>query len=255
MHHKINELLKNNRGIFLNLDTGLENGIEKFNPVTINPDNIIKLAKEAKFNGLIMQKGLAMHYSDCYKYHIPLILKLNGTFKSRYFGRHHLPTCSVSRAIDLRADAIGYTIHFNSVAEKNMVAEFSKIEEEAHKHKLPVFAFVDAEIGDADELPGFARKCMELGADFVAVNYINDKNTFNTAVKSCGNARLLLDVKRKDVRHIFNETHEAVKAGCKGISIGEQFWNHEKPIQFAEALKSILFGNKKPEYAEKILRR
>ncbi len=255
LQHKISELLKNNRGIFLNIDNALEHGTANFNQNTINPEYILKAAKEARFNALIMQKGLAMHYIDHYKYQIPLVLKLNGTFRSKYFGRHHLSTCTVSKAAKIGADAVGYTISFNSVLEKNMVAEFSRIEEEAHENGLPVFVFVDADNKDTDDLPAFARKCMELGADFVTANYFYDKNIFGFAAKSCGNARLLLDVKRRDVKHIFNEIHEAVKSGCKGACIGEQFWNHEKPLQFAEALKSILFGNKKPEYAEKILRR
>ena len=128
---KINELLTNNKALFLALDQGLEHGPKDFNLTTINPEYVFNLARDEKFNAIILQKGLAIRYHENYRYKIPLILKLNGKTGLGHREPYSPQICSVKKAVKLGADAVGYTIYFGSPYEPEMFKEFSKIEEEA----------------------------------------------------------------------------------------------------------------------------
>ena len=124
MQHKIKELLKNNKGVFLALDHGLEHGPKDFNQRTIDAEYVFNIAKEGKYNALILQKGLAMKYYDSYRYKIPLILKLNGkTTMPKGLQPYSPQLCSVSKAIKLGADAVGYTIFYGSPFEREILKE------------------------------------------------------------------------------------------------------------------------------------
>src|SRR3989344_1993038 len=143
MKIKLNKLLKKGKTLFLADDQGLEHGPADFNEKNIDPNSIIQIAKKGKFNGVIFQKGIAEKYrEEIKKSKIPLIIKLNGKtnlFKGEPISRQ---ICSVSEAITLGASAVGYTIYIGSKYENEMLSEFGKIEEEAHKKGMPVIAWV-----------------------------------------------------------------------------------------------------------------
>jgi class I fructose-bisphosphate aldolase len=65
------------RSIILAYDHGIEHGPTDFmdNPDAVDPGYIIKLAREAGFDGVVFQRGIAEKYYDG---SVPLIVKLNG---------------------------------------------------------------------------------------------------------------------------------------------------------------------------------
>ncbi|MEA3378658.1 MAG: fructose-bisphosphate aldolase, partial [Nanoarchaeota archaeon] len=70
--------MKKGKSLLLAYDQGLEHGPTDFNDKNIDPDYIMDIAIKGKFNGIILQKGIAEKY---YQGKIPLILKLNGKTK------------------------------------------------------------------------------------------------------------------------------------------------------------------------------
>lgn len=262
MEHKIRELLKNNKAIFLALDHGLEHGPKDFNQKTINPEYVFNIAKEGRYNAVILQKGLAIKYHENYRYKIPLILKLNGKTKMPQNAEPYSPQlCSVSKAIKLGADAVGYTIYYGSPYEAEMMREFSRIEEEAHDHGLPIIIWAyprgpGVSDEDTDTLAYAARASLELGADFIKIKYNDDYEGFKWVVKGAGNAKVFLSGgKKTEPKNILTEIYEVMKAGASGAAIGRNVWQHEEPLKMTEAVRAIIFGNKKPEEALKLLRR
>jgi len=96
------------RSIILAYDHGIEHGPADFmdNPDSADPGYILKLAREAGFDGVVFQRGVAEKYYDG---SVPLILKLNGK-TSLYNGEPiSVANCSVEEAISLGASAVGYT--------------------------------------------------------------------------------------------------------------------------------------------------
>ena len=74
----IKKFLKKENAIFLPYDQGLEHGPTDFNDKNVDPKYIIEIAKKAKLNALVLQKGIAEKYSsEIKKSKIPLMIKLN----------------------------------------------------------------------------------------------------------------------------------------------------------------------------------
>ena len=58
-------LLKKGRALYLAYDQGLEHGPEEdFNDKNIDPSYVINIAKKARFQGIVFQKGIAEKYHE-----------------------------------------------------------------------------------------------------------------------------------------------------------------------------------------------
>ncbi len=261
MEDKVNSLFTNKKTIFLALDQGLEHGPKDFNTTTINPEYIFNLTKNNDFNALILQKGLAMKYRENYSYKTPLIVKLNGKTKLGNNSDPYSPQiCSVAKAVKLGANAIGYTIYYGSIHEGKMFKEFASIEEEAHEHGLPVILWAYPRGNGVTELSTetlayAARASLELGADIIKLRYNNDAQGFNWVVKSAGSAKVVVAGGEKtEPENLLKEVYDQIKAGASGVAIGRNVWQADKPLAITKAIKAIVFENKKPDQALKLIR-
>ncbi|MBU1070875.1 aldolase [Patescibacteria group bacterium] len=244
---------RNGKVMLLAYDQGFEHGPVDFNEKNVDPEYIVSLADSGFFTGVIFQEGVAAKYYDVKKHKTPLIIKLNG--KTSYQkGRDplSLQLCTVEKAIELGAKGIGYTIYVGSEHEEEMMVEFSRIEDEAHKAGLVVIAWmyprgekVKGKETDKETVAYAARLGMELNADFVKVPYTGDKESFEWVVKSAGKTGVLAQGGGKKT---WGELEEEVKgivgAGAKGLAIGRNVWQAEKPLDVAEKLSKLVYGRK-----------
>src|SRR3989338_7776177 len=175
MKIKVDRILKKGKALYIAYDQGLEHGpSHDFNDKNVDPLYILDIAQKGKFQAIVYQKGIAEKYrEEIKKSKIPLIIKLNGKtnlFKGEPISRQ---ICSVSEAITLGASAVGYTIYIGSKYENEMLSEFGKIEEEAHKKGIPVIAWVYPRgkfikgKSKKDLMAYAARTGLETGADIV----------------------------------------------------------------------------------------
>ena len=134
---RIDRLLTDNRALFLAYDQGLEHGPIDFNAHNVDPEYVIYIAINGKYNAFICQKGIAELYHDNYHKKIPLVVKLNGKTNIPRIFPIAKQLCSVKKAVDLGADAVGYTIYVGSPLEPEIFKTFSKMQEEAHDYGLP----------------------------------------------------------------------------------------------------------------------
>ncbi|MGC9132210.1 MAG: aldolase, partial [Candidatus Micrarchaeia archaeon] len=67
--------LERGKAIILAYDHGIEHGPTDFNEKCIDPEYVMEIAEKGKFNGIVLQKGIAEKY---YNGKVPLILKVNG---------------------------------------------------------------------------------------------------------------------------------------------------------------------------------
>lgn len=255
---ELNKIMKKGKSLLLAYDQGLEHGPTDFNDKNIDPDYIMDIAIKGKFNGIILQKGIAEKY---YQGKIPLILKLNG--KTKFLKGDPLSTqlCTVKEAIDLGAKVVGYTIYVGSCHEQKMFQEFEKIQREAHKNKLPVIAWMYPR-GKAikhetskKNLAYAARIGLELGADIIKTRYSGTINSFEWVIKSAGKVQVLVaGGSKKTSKNVLQEVFEVMQAGAKGMAIGRNIWQHEYPLKMTKAVKDIIFNNKTVQDAIKRLK-
>lgn len=258
---KIDRLMTDKRALFLAYDQGLEHGPIDFNENNIDPDYILYIALNGKYNGVILQKGIAEKYHETYTKKIPLIVKLNG--KTNIYRGFPIAkqNCSVKKAVDLGADAVGYTIYVGSPLEPEIFKEFGKMQEEAHNYGLPVIAWmyprgryvVNEE--STSILSYAARIGLELGADIIKMKYNDNAEEFKWVVKCAGETKVMVAGGPKiGERSFFQNVRDIMDSGAIGMAIGRQVWQHEYPLKMTEAIKKIIFNEGSVEEARELLK-
>lgn len=258
MKIKLNKIMTGGKTLLLAYDQGLEHGPSDFNDKNVDPEYVMNIAIKGKFNGIILQKGIAEKY---YKNKVPLILKLNG--KTKYLkGDPYSPQlCTVQEAIDYGASAVGYTIYVGSKYEAKMFKEFEIIQKEAHENGLPVIAWmyprgtnIKNETSKTN-LAYAARIGLELGADIIKIKYPGNVKTFEWVVKNAGKTKVVVaGGLKKRSNSLLKETYDFMKSGASGMAIGRNIWQSEEPLKITKALKEIIFKDKDVKSALKKLK-
>jgi len=250
----MNSFLERKRAVLLAYDQGLEHGPTDFNERNVDPASIMELAAAGRFNGVVFQKGLAENYYDG---GVPLILKVNGKtnlVKGEPVARQN---CSVQRAAEIGARAVGYTIYAGSAHESIMFEEFGRVQEEAHRLKMAAIAWVyprgEAVKNDtAPEIVAYAaRTGLELGADAVKIKYTGDVESFKWAVKCAGKMRVFMSGGPKASSEVdfLKQVRGALDAGATGLAVGRNVWQSSDPVRMARALRRLVIENRSVEDA------
>ena len=242
--------LKNGRCMILAYDQGLEHGpTEDFNDRNVDPAFIVDVANKGGYTGLALQKGTAEKYYDG---KTPLILKLNGKsvlVKAEPISRQH---CSVKYAEQLGAKGVGYTIFLGSGHESEMVAEWGRIQEEAHERGMGAICWVYPRgtgvptDTNPDIVAYAARAGLEFGADIVKIKYSGDAKSFAWAVKSAGRAKVVMSggPKTPTDEAFLSQVRGVMEAGGAGLAVGRNVWQHADPLKMSELLRKVIFETK-----------
>lgn len=247
-------LLQNDRSLMLACDQGLEHGPHDFNLKNIDPKYIMDIALEGRFNAVIVQSGIAeKYYHEAYK-QVPLVVKLNGKSSIPHIAPISRQICSVDRAVKLGADAVGYTVFDGSRREPEIFSEFGKVVETAHDYGLPVIAWMyprgEAVKDDTntDLVAYSARIGLELGADFVNLKYNNDPEAYKWVVANAGRARVLtVGGSKLGPKEFLQRSHDILQTGITGFAVGRNIWQDPRPFSLAQAMREMVFKNKKVE--------
>jgi fructose-bisphosphate aldolase, class I len=245
---RMGPFLHDGRSMLLAYDQGLEHGPSKdFNDKNIDPAYIMEIAEKGGFSGVVFQKGVAERY---YTGKVPLIVKLNG--KSSLPGGEPISkqVCSVSHAISLGAKGVGYTIYLGSRYEAEMLAEFGKIQEEAHAKGLPAITWIyprgEAITNDTSkEVVAYAaRTALEMGADAAKIKYTGDSASFSWAVKAAAGVKVFMSGGPKTATDddFLRQVQGVIDAGATGLAVGRNVWQNEDPYAIAGKLRKIIFG-------------
>lgn len=250
---RMNRFMRNGHSLILAYDQGLEHGPTDFNEKNVDPAYVIDIANRGGFDAFVCQKGIAEKYHELID--VPILMKVNG--KTAIFGRDPVArqNCSVSYAEKLGASAIGYTIYIGSQFEGEMMAEFGRIQEEAHDLGLAVVLWIypRGEYVKNDTAPEMiayaARSALELGADAAKIKYTGDRKSFSWAVRAAGSIPVYMagGKKTKDETDFLRQAHDCISAGATGLAVGRNVWQSEDPIEFSKRLNSVVIEGREPE--------
>jgi fructose-bisphosphate aldolase, class I len=242
----LSKITRNGKALYLAYDQGMEHGPADFDDENVDPADILRIAKEGDFTGIIFQKGIAEKYYDK---SIPLIVKLNGKTNLVNSEDPYSPQiCTVSEAIELGASAVGYTIYVGSRNESQMFSEFAKIEEEAHDKKIPLIGWMyikgsGTQGKDIKELTAYASRLgLEMGADIIKIKYPGDEESLRWAVGSAGRTKIVVSGGEKEDESDFLEVVKScMKAGAIGMAVGRNIWQNDNPIEMTKKIKEIIW--------------
>jgi class I fructose-bisphosphate aldolase len=240
--------LTDGRSMLLAYDQGLEHGPSTdFNERNVDPAFIMDIATKGKFNGVVFQKGTAERFYDG---RVPLIVKVNGKTSLPKGEPISRQVCSVEHAVSLGAKGVGYTIYLGSGLESEMLAEFGRIQEQAHAKGIAAIAWIyprgaAVQNDTSKEIVAYAaRTGLELGADAVKIKYTGDPATFAWAVKSAAGVRVFMSggPKAPTDEDFLKQVQGVIDAGGTGLAVGRNVWQNQDPLAMAEKLRRIIFA-------------
>jgi class I fructose-bisphosphate aldolase len=246
----IENLLRGDHGLLFAYDHGFEYGPGSFDERSVEPSFALDLANSGAFSGFICQKGIAARYYDQNIYDVPLVVKLNGktSFRSDIEPKS-IQNCTVDEAISYGASAVGYVIHVRSSYEPEMIAEFSRIEKEAHEKGLAVIAWMyiageQMHLADDNDIVAYAARVgMELNADALILKYTGDKGSFRWVVKNAGRSRVfVVGGPRMDTPYQLMETAKIIRdVGAAGFAIGRNIWQAKDPMGVINQISKLIY--------------
>lgn len=243
-------LVRDGKSLILAHDHGLEHGPAAFAdvPERLDPRSVFEMATHDAVTGFAVQKGLAETYYPSYEDDVNLLAKLNGT-SNLWMGEPYSPqTCSVEYALELGADAVGYTVYPGTNRETEMFEEFRDVQERARAHDVPV-AMWSYPRGQAlkehrkPEVISYAtRIALEVGADIAKVKYPRSGRAMADAVAAAGDVNVVLSGGSKtDDREFLSLVETAMDAGASGLAVGRNVWQRENPERILDALEAVVF--------------
>jgi fructose-bisphosphate aldolase, class I len=263
--------LRNGTALFLPYDQGLEHGPRDFfaNPAAADPAYIVRLAVEGAFNGIAIQIGLAEKFYWDYAGEVPLVLKLNGKTDIPSDEAALSPVhATVADAVQLGADAVGYTLYVGTPAQAADFAQYRQVREDAQRLGMPLIVWAYPR-GVAIEAKGgkdsfyavdyAARTASELGADVVKVNFphpekqsgvmepyqheFSSEQAISAVVRSANRTLLLVSGgERAGDDAMLEKAAESMQAGATGLIFGRNIWQreHDESLRLVSRLKDIL---------------
>ena len=245
-----NKLSTNGKALYLAQDQGLEHGVYEFNEESINPEHVFSIAEKGEVDAFICQKGLAEKYAHSYNSNI--ILKVNGKTSIHKDDDPYSPlTCSVKKAVELGANAIGFTNFVGSSNEAKIFDNFRKVQEEAHDYGLPVTSWMYprgkaiTSDTDAQTLQYSARVGLELGADMLKMKYNGNPEDMKQQIRCGGRAKMLMagGNKTNTTKEFLDQVKEVNSCGAFGFAVGRNIWQHSQPIEVTKAIRDVQIRN------------
>lgn len=262
----------NGRTMFLPYDQGLEHGPRDFfaNPDAADPRYLFRLAKAGRFNGIVLQIGLAQRYYREFAGEVPLVVKLNGKTEVPSDGQSLSPlNAAVEDAVALGADAVGYTLYVGSPAQTQDFTQMQAVRRECDRYGMPLIVWSYPR-GEAVAAKGgkesvyaidyAARVAHELGADVIKINVPSPgvskgapkpydtldeplEDSVARVIRSCGNSLVLISGGTKvDDDELFEKARVPLEAGACGLIFGRNLWQRpwDDALAMCDRLRDLL---------------
>lgn len=246
----LTKISKNGKVLLLAYDQGMEHGPSDFDGENVNPEYILKIGIDGGYTGIIFQKGVAeKYYLKELADKLPLIIKLNGKTNLVKTREPYSPLlCTVDEATKLGASAVGYTIYIGSEYEEQMLKELAEVVRQAHDQNVPVIGWMYprgknvSDPLDPKIIAYAARVGLEVGCDLVKVSYSGSMDGVRHIIDSAGKMGVIFAGGQKQDEVAFLEMAKTVmQSGAKGMAVGRNIWQNEKPLEITEKLKEIVF--------------
>jgi len=199
---------------------------------------------EAKVDAFVVHKGVArtIDTGDA-----GLIVHVSASTKHSPDPNRKIRVCSVLEALRLGADAVSVHINVGAPTEVEMLTKLGETADECHAYGLPLLAMMYPRgpniqnEHDKAIVAHVARLGAELGADIVKTNYTGDPESFKEVVTSCPVPLIIAGgPKMSSDRDVLQMVYDANQAGCAGLSIGRNVFQHKNPRNMARALIAIV---------------
>jgi fructose-bisphosphate aldolase/2-amino-3,7-dideoxy-D-threo-hept-6-ulosonate synthase len=174
--------------------------------------------------------------------------------------QNKVQVCTVQEAVRLGADAVSVHVNIGAKDECNMLTTLGKVADECDGLGMPLLAMMYPRgpkiqnEHDATAVAHAARIGAELGADIIKTNYTGNIETFRHVVESSPVPVIIAGgPKAETTQQILEMVHDSIEAGCAGLSIGRNVFQHENPTVMVKTLVALVHNGATVEKALRLL--
>ena len=194
-------------------------------------------------NAILMHKGIVRAGHRESGRDVGLIIHLSGSTTMSPDPNAKELVCTVEEAIKLGADAVSVHINLGAQTDKEMLGQLGFVSERCMEWQMPLVAMMytrGPKIKDEYDVKNTkhaARVAAELGADIVKVVYAGSIESFAEVVQGCPVPVVIAGgPKMNSDADILKMVDDALKAGCAGVSIGRNAFQHKRADKMVETL-------------------
>jgi predicted phospho-2-dehydro-3-deoxyheptonate aldolase len=223
-----------------------------------NVQSIIDKLVAGGADAVVLHKGAAKNVDTK---RLGLIIHVSASTKIGPDANWKVKVCSIEEAIRLGCDAVSIHVNLGADHEHEMLTELGKLADECDVWDVPLLAMMyprGTKVGnehDPQLVAHATRVGAELGADVIKTNYTGDPESFRKVVEGCPVPVVISGGPKVDsTRSLLEMVYNAVKAGCAGVSIGRNVFQHENPTAITKALVGIVHKGLDVEEAMALLK-
>jgi predicted phospho-2-dehydro-3-deoxyheptonate aldolase len=258
---RLERIMDRNSGktVIIPMDHGISSGPIKG---LIDMKKTVAEVSEGGANAIVIHKGLVESGHRKRGKDLGLIIHLSASTSLSPDPNAKVLVCTVEEAIRLGADAVSIHVNIGADDEKEMLKDFGKISKDAKEWGMPLLAMVYTRGQkikneyDSKVVKHAARVGAELGADIVKVPYTGSPESFREVVEGCFVPVVIAGGPQMETdRDVLVMVKGAMEAGGRGVSIGRNAFQHEKPSLIVRAISKIVHEDSSVDGALKILGR
>jgi fructose-bisphosphate aldolase/2-amino-3,7-dideoxy-D-threo-hept-6-ulosonate synthase len=191
-------------------------------------------------DAVVLHKGIARNV-DTGK--LGLIIHASASTRFGPDSSRKVRVCNIEEAIRLGCDAVSMHVNIGAAQEPEMLMKLSAITDECDLWGIPSLAMIYPRgpsiksEHDPEAVAHAARLGAELGADIVKTNYTGDIDSFRRVVQGCPVPVVIAGGPRiATVENMLRMIHDAIEAGCAGVSIGRNVFQSTDPTAVTKAI-------------------
>lgn len=220
----------------------------------------VDMIVEGGANAIILHKGIVAAGHRGGGKDIGLIIHLSASTSLGPDPNDKVLIATLKEAIQLGADAVSVHVNLGADTEPEMLVDLGNIAGECREWGIPLVAMmytrgegIESQF-DVKYVKHAARVGAELGADIVKVNYTGSPETFREVVEGTPVPVVIAGGEKTETDKDFLKMVEgALEAGCTGVSIGRNAFQHEHPDKIVAAIGKMVHEGATVEEALKIV--
>src|SRR5660397_173328 len=216
----------------------------------VNLAEMVNKVADGGANAVLLQKGMAKHGHRGYGRDIGLIVHMSASTSLGPDPNDKVLVCTVEEALKVGADAVSVHVNIGSETEANQLQTLGTIAERCTMWGMPLLAMMyprGAKVTDqyAEEFVAHAARAgAELGADMIKTNYTGDPDSFGRVVESCPVPVIIAGGHKVETdTELLQMISDAIAAGARGVAIGRNVFQHDKPTHIVRAIARIVHEN------------
>lgn len=218
-----------------------------------DPKRLVKACVEQRVDGILTTKGFVDNSLEAWDRQTALVLRLTGGFTVLGGKFEEEMVIEPETALSYGAACAAITVKFGHEHEGKFIRQASLAIDRCHALGLPVMLEAMAKgtkggqkivSNDPEAIAMVARMAAEIGADLVKTYYTGSVESFAKVVAGCPVPIVILGGAKTDsIRQVFQDIHDSLQAGGRGIAVGRNIWEHPDLEGMLRAVNGLVHGH------------